>query len=395
MTTKRGDTREDRHRLERMVEEASQKVALLEQQRRDLEEENAKLRERARLVERVREDLSEVNEKLALLARLTKEINSLNPDKIFETAVTKIPYILNARSASIYVYDEVARKLHLKKHSHGRQIDRVVEVERETESVMAKIIATQKARVFTDLDKAEEPSKRPNKAYYETRSCIVAPLRAGNQIMGILNLADRTDGKPFTEETDLPLVQQIADLLAISIRNWRLFEKVQRQAKTDSLTKLSNHQAFFDDLNREILRADRYGADMAVIMVDVDRFKIINDNHGHLAGDFVLEEVASVLKATVRLVDTAARYGGDEFALLLPESDLKGALACAERVRARTAQQRFSYGGQDLVVKLSMGVAMHQKGEAASELVKTADDALYRAKHDGGDRTAVATRESD
>jgi diguanylate cyclase (GGDEF)-like protein len=123
--------------------------------------------------------------------------------------------------------------------------------------------------------------------------------------------------------------------------------------------------------------------------MDVDRFKEINDNHGHLAGDFVLEEIARAIRSTVRNVDVAARYGGDEFAVLLPESDAKGAAILAERLRARVAQQRFRFDGGDLEVRMSFGVAMHRKGESPTELVKAADEALYAAKREGGDRVHI------
>src|SRR5204863_4854288 len=131
----------DNSRLERQFQEAAQRVTILERERADLVAENERLRERTRLVERVREDLSLVNEKLELLTRLTKEINSLNPDKIFETAVTKIPFIINARYASIYILDEESGKLYLKKHTHDRPIDRVVAIEGEATSLMARVIA--------------------------------------------------------------------------------------------------------------------------------------------------------------------------------------------------------------------------------------------------------------
>lgn len=415
MTPKRDDIRAAKKKLEQLVEEATQKVTLLEQERRDLQEENQKLRDRAKLVERMREDLSQVNEKLEVLGRLTKEISSLNPDKIFETAVTKVPYILNARFASIYVLEEETGKLYLKKHTHGRPIERVIEIEDETRGLMARVVAEGKVHVFPDLDAEiaaaadvadsqampaaappppggsdSQAVDRRYKGLYTTRSCIVAPLRVGGKTFGVLNLADRADGKPFDRDHDGPLVKQAADLLAISIRNWRLFEKLQRQAKTDSLTKLANHQAFFDDLNREVLRAERYGAAVAVIMLDIDAFKLVNDNHGHVAGDFILEEVARALRATVRLVDTAARYGGDEFAVLLPESDLRAAMVVAERLLQRIAQQRFAFDDRELDVKVSIGVAMHHKGESATELVKAADGELYRAKREGGGR--ICTR---
>jgi diguanylate cyclase (GGDEF)-like protein len=377
-------------KLERLVQETSQRLALAEKERRSLEEENAHLRERGRLVERVRQEFAALNEKLELLTRLTKEINSLNPDKIFDVCVTKIPYLLNARFASVYVYDEDHKKLYLKKHSHNRPIERVIDIEKDRGSLTARVLAESRVQVFPDLDRAPPGSVdprgtfRPYRDLYTTPSCIIAPLRAGEKVLGVLNLADRLDGQPFSVEEDLPLVQQAAELLAIALRNYQLFEKVQRQARTDSLTKLSNHQTFFDELSREVTRADRYGGDLTVIMCDIDRFKVINDNYGHLAGDSVLEEVARIIRDNIRNVDTAARYGGDEFAILLPESNVKSALVVAERIRERVERAGFPFNGADIHVRVSQGLAQYAKGQGSSELVKAADEALYRAKRTGG-----------
>lgn len=380
-------------RLERVVQETSQRLALAEKERLGLLEENAHLKERGRIMERVRREFSTLNERLELLTRLTKEINSLNPDRIFDVCVTKIPFLLNARYASIYIYDEGEKKLYLKKHSHNRPIERVIDLERDAASLTALVLAESGVHVFADLDRKPpgaptEPAApapfRPFRDLYTTASCIIAPLRAGDRVLGVLNLADRLDGRAFSNEEDLPLIQQVAELLAISLRNYQLFEKVQRQAKTDSLTKLSNHQTFFDDLSREVTRTERYGGDLTIILCDIDRFKVINDNNGHLAGDSVLEEVAKILRENVRTVDLAARYGGDEFALLLPESNVKSALVVAERVRERVERTAFRFDGAELQVRVSQGLAQFVKGQSSSELVKAAEEALYRAKRTGG-----------
>jgi diguanylate cyclase (GGDEF)-like protein len=375
---------EEKERLERLVEETAQRLTLIEKERLSLLEENEQLRQRSRLMERVRQEFAQLNERLELLTRLTKEINSLNPEKIFDVCVTKIPFLMNARYASVYLFDDERRALHLKKHSHNRPIERVVDPTKEPGSLIARVLAYGKVHVFADLDKAEGGTPRPYRRQYETSSCIIAPLRAGERVVGVLNLADPLDGRPFSEEEDRPLAEQVAEILAISIRNYKLFEKVQRQARTDSLTKLLNHQAFFDELAREVTRAERYGGALSLIMLDIDRFKLINDNFGHLAGDCILEEVAKILRDNIRTVDSAARYGGDEFALLLPESDARGALRVAERVRERVVRTAFEFEGRKLDVRVSQGLALYAKGQGASELVKAADEALYRAKRAGG-----------
>ncbi len=392
MRARKQDLLEETQRLERLVRETSQRLTLVERERSELREEVEKLRQRSRLMERVREEFARLNERLELLTRLTKEINSLNPEKIFDVCVTKIPFLLNARYASIYLYDDERRKLHLKKHSHNRPIERVIDPNREPGSLTARVLAEERVRVFPNLDAAPWAPlpPRPHRQHYETTSCIIAPLRAGDRVVGVLNLADPLDGRPFSEERDLALAEQVAELLAISIRNYKLFEKVQRQAKTDSLTKLLNHQTFFEELAREVTRAERYGGALSLIMGDIDRFKVINDNYGHLAGDRVLEEVAKIIRDNIRTVDCAARYGGDEFAMLLPESDAKGALAVAERVRDRVARTAFDFEGRPLTVRVSQGIASYVAGQGASELVKAADEALYKAKRSGGGIIVVA-----
>lgn len=391
--SRKKDIWEEKARLERLVLDRTQRLTLLERERASLREENDQLRDHARFVERLRVELAELNEKLDLLTRLTKELASLNPEKIFDVCVTKIPYLLKARYASVYLYDEEKRKLHLKKHSHNRAIEHVIHVEKDIRSLMARVLDDGRVRIFGDLDRVEpEEGKnfdRPHASDYATRSCIIAPLKAGDKVLGVLNLADPLDGRPFQDGRDLVLMNQVSELLGISLRNYKLFEQIQRRAKTDSLTKLANHQTFFEELNREVTRAQRYGGDFSIVMIDVDRFKLINDNEGHLAGDSVLEEVAKIVKENVRTVDIAARYGGDEFALLLPEQDVKGALVVAQRVRERVNAFQFAWDGHGLRVHLSLGLAQFQKDETATEVVKAADDALFQAKRAGGDRVVA------
>jgi diguanylate cyclase (GGDEF)-like protein len=398
---------EEKEKLERQLEDALRRLALAEEERRELTADNEQLRDRARLLERLRQDFSSLNEKLDLLTRLTKEINALNIDRIFEVCVTKIPFLLNARFASIYLYDDARQRLYLKKHSHNRQIERVIDPEKSPGSLTAHVLADNQVRVFENLDlpgalpsgpgptegapaSADAPGIfRPYRSLYATASCIVAPLRAGERVLGVLNLADRLDGRPFSRQEDLPLVQHVAELLAISLRNYQLFEQVQRQAKTDSLTKLANHQAFFDELQKEVERADRYGGELTLMLCDIERFKAINVNNGHLAGDWGLEEVAKVLRDNLRTVDTAARYGGDEFGVLLPESDGKEAAIVAERIRDRVEKAAFRYSGREIAVRLSIGLGQYRSKQGASDLLKSAGDALERARQAGGGAIVV------
>jgi diguanylate cyclase (GGDEF)-like protein len=166
-------------------------------------------------------------------------------------------------------------------------------------------------------------------------------------------------------------------------------ERTERSAVTDPLTKLFNRRYFARALALEVRRSHRYSLRLAVLMLDLDEFKRLNDRHGHLFGDLVLQRVGEVIRRAVRDADTPCRYGGEEFCVLLPETDRLGAYAVAERVRDRVRgsfEQRVVRGVQ-VDVRLSGGIAAYPvDGESGASLLARADQALYLAKHQGKDR---------
>jgi len=159
-------------------------------------------------------------------------------------------------------------------------------------------------------------------------------------------------------------------------------------SRRDPLTGLPNRRAFEEDLAREAARAARTGASLSVVMLDVDRFKAVNDGHGHAAGDSVLRAVAARAAAAIRAGDLLARVGGEEFAILLPGADLARAAEAAERVRATLAERPVEAGGTALAVTASLGCAALASGEAPEALVARADARLYAAKGAGRNRVA-------
>lgn len=170
-------------------------------------------------------------------------------------------------------------------------------------------------------------------------------------------------------------------------------QQLEVLSKTDDLTGVTNRRHFMALITAEFARAERYSTPLAVVMIDLDHFKDVNDEHGHLAGDMVLRGVAEVMRQTVRESDVVARYGGEEFVLLLPSTDLTGATDLAERCRALIADRTFTHRGGALEVTASMGVASYPSVEVRSvdDLLSAADDAMYSAKRDGRDRVRVAT----
>jgi diguanylate cyclase (GGDEF)-like protein len=165
-------------------------------------------------------------------------------------------------------------------------------------------------------------------------------------------------------------------------------EEIYRLAIIDGLTEIPNKRFFLEFLTRELSRSQRHHRPLALIMFDIDRFKNINDEQGHLCGDHVLRDLAGRLRHVVRAEELLARYGGEEFAAVLPECTLEDALAVGERFRRLIEEQPFSFDGMALPLTISVGVASIQGGEALSptELVERADEKLYEAKRTGRNR---------
>lgn len=174
------------------------------------------------------------------------------------------------------------------------------------------------------------------------------------------------------------------------------FEETERSAKTDTLTGLSNRRVFDTALDREIRRSRRYGWPLTVLMADLDHFKQVNDAYGHLLGDLALERVGAILRHAVREADVVCRYGGEEFAVVLPETPRIGGFAVAERIRRRIGHAFADrvVGGHHLSVTISCGLATYpEDGLHPVEIVARADEALYGAKRAGRDRVCVHHRE--
>lgn len=169
-----------------------------------------------------------------------------------------------------------------------------------------------------------------------------------------------------------------------------LLANAEQLARTDPLTGCNNRRAFMEEGERLALLADRHRRPLAAVMLDIDFFKGVNDRHGHPMGDQVLVAFAQVGRASMRKSDVFARLGGEEFALLLPETGPDGAVTLAERVRITLSAQRFECQGEGFGVTASAGVAQYAPGgDSLDSLLKRADNALYRAKTSGRDRTVV------
>jgi diguanylate cyclase (GGDEF)-like protein len=167
-------------------------------------------------------------------------------------------------------------------------------------------------------------------------------------------------------------------------------EEIYRMTIFDGLVQVYNRRYLFEALEREIIRARRHGRDLSVVMFDIDHFKQVNDRFGHLAGDFVLKELARLVQSRIRRDEVFARYGGEEFSLVLPETNLNGAQALAETLRRKISEHPFTFQSETIPVTVSLGIAMLSDAErGAVELIQRADEKLFAAKRGGRNRVCV------
>ena len=164
---------------------------------------------------------------------------------------------------------------------------------------------------------------------------------------------------------------------------------MQRQATTDGLTGLMNHRAFYDALERELWRSRRYGGTIALIMADIDSLKRINDTRGHRAGDEVIKEVSQRIRECVRQIDLAARYGGDEFAIILPNTGVEDALVVCERIVEAVSRSPITWRGEEISLSISVGVGQYDGDANPEDITNRSDEALYSAKQAGKNTVRV------
>ncbi len=222
---------------------------------------------------------------------------------------------------------------------------------------------------------------------------LFVPIRGRSSASGYLALYRARGREPFSEH-DARLVTLLSAWAGLALENLRLAERVEKLAITDDLTQVYNYRFLKTALRREIRRAGRFGQEMSLIMLDVDNLKAYNDRHGHLRGSFLLKGMAQLLSRNLRSFDLIAKYGGDEFTLILPQTAREGALVVAERMRSAVERTEFPLAPRGAIT-ISLGVSTFPSDASDSlGLIRVADQALYRAKQTGRNRTELKTRDA-
>lgn len=336
-------------------------------------------------------DLSGSMCRMEIVTPLAKKINCLDVKRIAEICVTEIPHLIGAKLASLYVLDETSDILHLEKHNHPFLINNVVSLNQNPPSPMVAAVRSKELLIIDDVDSPSSGVNNINRNFaknYSTKCCIIAPLICHGRVVGVLNMSDKENGTTFSQE-DIAIVELFRQLIGASIGNIHLFEKTQKLARTDGLTGMLNHRSFYETLEAELRRAQRHGGKLSIMMADIDGLKPINDNFGHRAGDMAIKQIARRIAACIRQIDYAARYGGDEFSVILPNTSINDATVVAERIVQMVGSSPMLWEDNKIKLSVSIGVGQYDPSSEAGDVAKATDQALYAAKQAGKGRVCV------
>lgn len=341
-------------------------------------------------LENARVSLGEINERLSALFRITERLSCFDIERITKIACNELPAFVRSQKSSLYLYDYRKSEFLLLGQNGRRSLPETVSFTRVPKNVMSFAVISKQPVIIKKGDTALNYESTivtlPNYKNYECGNGISIPCMIGESrthTVCVLNISDKEGESTFDDLNELSFLKQISNILALTIRNNSLYDMVQSQAREDALMQIANLRHFNQFLAAEVRRAQRYNRALSVLMVDIDDFKKVNDSYGHQMGDEVLRHVARILKKNLRTEDMPARYGGDELVVVLPETNERGALVVAERLRKQLEDSIVKHAGNEVNVRFSIGLAEFQQGMSATELIDAADHALYEAKSAG------------
>lgn len=309
-------------------------------------------------------------------------ISSRDLDKTLTAIMRRVKEVTGAKAWSIYLVDEVG-DLYLAK-TGGKTGQRARKLRlKPGEGVAGWVAMNGIPVVVKDVSTDKRFSGMVDKfTYPDTRSMMCALIKSEDRILGVMEVVNKEKGLRFTED-DFHLLMKLVDQTALAVERVRLHQKMEELVITDDLTKLFNSRYLNKTIETEVLRCNRYRTSLSLIFMDLDFFKYVNDNYGHLVGSKVLVETGQLLLEQLRRTDVVARYGGDEFVMVLPQTPPQSAKSIAERIRRRIERNVFlEKEGFNIKITASFGVASYpESAKSKEDLLRLADEAMYMVKH--------------
>lgn len=326
---------------------------------------------------------------------LTKMLSeNLDLDAILETSLNLSREIVNYDLSAIALKDHEGAPKLVKAKGEGEKelIDQVDDIDK---GILGWVMEREKSFHYSRSVRVKKVFPELPDPLARMGSFLCLPLLIGNKAIGVF-VTSRKNHKAYTTY-EVKLFEALAAHVSSAVSNAVMYNKMESMAITDGLTGLYNHRYFQEKLVGEIERSQRYGEKFAQVLTDIDFFKKINDTYGHPAGDKILKDVSGIIRDSIRSIDFASRYGGEEFAVILVNADKKEALAIAQRIRTTVEGTAFDIGrGKKVRATLSIGISIYP-GDANSkqQLISRADEALYLAKKEGRNRVYLYSEVRD
>jgi diguanylate cyclase (GGDEF)-like protein len=338
--------------------------------------------------------LTRQNQELTIFHDVAKALtSSLDLDSILQTIMDKMAEYFRPDTWSLLMVDEGHDELYFA-IAVGDKSEALKTVRLKMGEGIAGWVAKHgESRIVPDVHADPLFASRVDQTTkWETRSVICVPLRSKLRVLGVIQLVN-VDMERF-KDAELFFLQSLCDYAAIAIENARWVEKIQELTITDDCTGLYNARHLYKTLDTEVYRSSRFGYEFSILFIDLDHFKSVNDTHGHLIGSKLLAEIGYLIKAQLRLIDFAFRYGGDEFVVLLPQTGKDQALVVAKRLRDGLRASSFCQEeGLNLNVRASIGLATYpHDARTAHDVIRQADGMMYVVKNSSRDNIGVAQR---
>ena len=331
-----------------------------------------------------KDDLERAKNEVSFYEEINRMLTSaVGINDILVRIMKQVKDVTKAEAWSILMVDEETGDLVFEKTAGrvGKKI-RMFRL-KPGEGIAGWVAKEKKPVLIPDVSKDKRFShKIDRKTYFHTKSLMCVPLVSKDKLLAVLEVINKTTGGPFTKE-DLAYLMKLVSQATLALERASLYQKMEELVITDDLTKLFNTRYLHRTIEAEVMRSNRYHTSLSLIFMDVDYFKHINDTYGHLVGSKFLVELGQILIRQLRSIDIVARYGGDEFVIVMPQTSPRDAVRIAERIRKAIEQNVFmKKDGYNLKVTSSFGVAAYpESAKTKEDLLRVADEAMYRVKH--------------